>query len=246
METILANLGERAAAWNLLFSATVALSTVVYAVLTWKLVAETRSMRKAQTAPKVAVYYESRDDWMSLLNIVIRNVGMGPAYDIKLSLEPSSDSPGAHLLMTELAARNVFNTGIRFLAPGQQYLSYFTNIAEAAEEKLGARLRVTVQYRTAAGEQQTDQYVLDFAELRGILEVGEPPLTVIARSLDKVAKAAARVTAGDSRLQVDVWTNRDRNRLREQRRTCVDAQRAKKAADAPTNAQVDPRAGGPS
>jgi hypothetical protein len=45
----------------LVFSGVVALSTVVYAVLTWKLVAETRKMREAQTEPKVSVFVEMND-----------------------------------------------------------------------------------------------------------------------------------------------------------------------------------------
>ena len=39
---------------NLLFSGIVAISTVVYAFLTWQLVSETRKMRKVQTEPSVA------------------------------------------------------------------------------------------------------------------------------------------------------------------------------------------------
>ena len=40
------------------FTGVVALSTVVYAFLTWRLVSETRRMREVQTEPRVSVRVE--------------------------------------------------------------------------------------------------------------------------------------------------------------------------------------------
>ena len=44
---------------TVVFSAVVAISTVVYAALTWKLTEETRLMRRAGTQPGLSVHIES-------------------------------------------------------------------------------------------------------------------------------------------------------------------------------------------
>jgi len=50
---------------SLIFSALVAVSTMVYAVLTWKLVSETKKMREAQTEPKISVSIQPREEWIA-------------------------------------------------------------------------------------------------------------------------------------------------------------------------------------
>jgi len=48
-------LNRNSGAFTVLFSAVVALATVVYAILTWRLVTETKEMREVQTEPKIFV-----------------------------------------------------------------------------------------------------------------------------------------------------------------------------------------------
>ena len=54
---ILEFLNQNSGAFSVLFSGLVALATVVYVVLTWKLVSETKKMRKVQTEPKICVLF---------------------------------------------------------------------------------------------------------------------------------------------------------------------------------------------
>lgn len=49
---VLEFLNENRGAFAVAFSAVVAITTVVYAILTWRLVSETRKMRVAQTEPR--------------------------------------------------------------------------------------------------------------------------------------------------------------------------------------------------
>ena len=72
----------------LVFSGLVALSTLVYAVLTWRLVTETKRMREVQTEPKVSVRAElSRDVGHGGIELIIRNEGQGPAQNIRFEFE---------------------------------------------------------------------------------------------------------------------------------------------------------------
>ena len=49
---VLEFLNENRGAFAVAFSAVVAIATIVYAILTWRLVSETRKMRVAQTEPR--------------------------------------------------------------------------------------------------------------------------------------------------------------------------------------------------
>jgi len=61
---ILEFLNQNSGAFSVLFSGLVALATVVYVVLTWKLVSETKKMRKVQTEPKICVFIQPREEYI--------------------------------------------------------------------------------------------------------------------------------------------------------------------------------------
>ena len=67
------------------FTFVVAGSTVAYVILTWRLVAETRRMREAQTEPRISERSERRnkaDMWDTVrMELVIRNEGQGPGSE---------------------------------------------------------------------------------------------------------------------------------------------------------------------
>ena len=71
-----------------IFTAVVALSTGVYAVLTWQLVSETRRLREAQTEPRVSVMLELAERvGHGGMELVIRNEGQGPAQNIRFKFQ---------------------------------------------------------------------------------------------------------------------------------------------------------------
>ena len=65
------------------FTVVVAFSTVAYVFLTRRLVNEKRSLREAQTEPKIIVTLESCDFAFNLVRLKIENAGLGPATDIR-------------------------------------------------------------------------------------------------------------------------------------------------------------------
>ncbi|MGH9203325.1 MAG: hypothetical protein ACRD2A_19020, partial [Vicinamibacterales bacterium] len=74
-------LNRNSGAFNVIFALVVAGATVVYVILTHRLVTETRRMREAQTEPVVLVRIEPSDAWINLILLIVENVGPGAAYD---------------------------------------------------------------------------------------------------------------------------------------------------------------------
>jgi hypothetical protein len=109
-------LNTNAAVVSLIFSAVVAGSTVVYACLTAMLVSETHRMRQLQMQPRIEVTLQPREEWMNLISMHVRNIGLGPAYDISFELVPEAPSEGALKLIADFSTSQFLNTGLRYLA----------------------------------------------------------------------------------------------------------------------------------
>jgi hypothetical protein len=210
MSGVLKFLNDNSGAFTVVFTVVVAVATVFYAVLTWRLVKETERMRAAQTDPHVAVRIEPSDVWINLVMLVIENVGAGPAYDVKLSVTPDFTTANKQ----PLSELGMFKYGLPYMAPGQRVSHFLTSVTEDMPEleKADGRYRftITARYRTAGGAQQESDYPIDFMQLIGLSTIGEPPLRDINKQLEKLAHSLAHIEGGFGRMKVDVYTETDR------------------------------------
>jgi len=213
----------------LIFTGVVALSTVIYAVLTGILVAETRSMRFAQTEPAISVSYRMRDEYFALLDIVVSNLGPGAAYDISFEVSPVSGGSTADTIISELHNINFVKSGLKYLAPGREMASFFLNVNEDFEAKMATKIRFKASYRNAAKRSITEEFIIDFSELRGISSIGTPDMHKIAKALEQIQKDFGNITSGFKKLNVDVFTEADREENTRAIRERIDEQRRKRS-----------------
>src|SRR4051812_27728688 len=71
---------------SLVFSGVVTLATAVYAGLTWKLVSETRLLRRAQTDPHVVVWVVPSAWAFGFADLMVKNFGFGAALDVRFEI----------------------------------------------------------------------------------------------------------------------------------------------------------------
>ncbi len=234
MKLIIEYLNANAGALSALFTGIVALSTVVYAALTWRLVAETRKMRSIQTQPRISIFYRSRDEWISLLDIVIKNIGLGPAYDITFRISALNEGNGATALIKDLSRLNFLSTGLSFLAPNQEFRAFFTNATEQFEAKMDARLKFTTQYRNAFGHSYCDKYIIDLSELRGLTTFGSPPINKIAKHIEDLSRTFHHFATGFQRIKADVYNSEDRLREDQERKQQYDKKESNRNNSTPS------------
>jgi len=215
MGDLVAGLNDNAGAIQVVFSALVTLATVVYALLTWVLVSETRRMRKAQTDAKVTVSVESRPQHFGFVDIVVRNEGVGPAYDVHFGVQPLAAGAGDQSLVDTISELGFIQKGVGYFSPNQEFRSFLASLRENHELKMETTITVDVSYRTAAGEEVKDRYDLDFSVFRNMVQLGKPDLYSIAQSVEKVQKDVHHLTTGWKRLEV---ITQDKAALREERR----------------------------
>ena len=175
-----------------LFSAIVAFATVMYVILTCRLVSETKKMREAQTEPKVSVTIQPREEWINLIDMVIQNIGLGPAYNIKFEINPDFE----YMKGKFLSELGFMKNGLKYLAPNQKLQFFLTSMIENFEEKTKKSFEIKVTYQNSIGKTYKDVYMIDFSQLIGLSQLGEPPLYKIAKNVEEIKKDIHHLSTG--------------------------------------------------
>lgn len=176
-------LNQNSGAFSLIFSAIVAISTIVYACLTWKLVSETRRMRELQTEPKLSVYVQYGKYYPGIV-LVIKNIGMGPAQNIKFDV----DNDIIDTLFQPLANSHIFKYGINYLAPNQSM--YVTLLSTQKQQPTDGKFNYNISATciNSIGKKITNEFFIDFNELSSIYVEDEGSIRTISQNISKIER----------------------------------------------------------
>ena len=198
---------------TLIFSGVVALSTVIYAILTWRLAAETIRMRKAQTDPCVSIYLEQHPTLFHFFDLIIKNIGSGPAYDVTFIVLEDFDIPEGR----KLSQIDFIKEGISYMPPDYQIRSYFLTFLGNCEKIIDKSIKVKVSYKNAQKNNMSEIISLNMSQFSGIQMLGGDPLDKIAKSMESIEKNVHHITTGFNHLTVDTYDSEDRAKLKEER-----------------------------
>lgn len=187
-----------------IFSFIVASATAVYAVLTWRLVAETRKMREIQTEPNIFISLQSKEERAGFIDLVIQNIGLGAAHKLKFDLRTDFEYSKGRFL----SRVNFIKNGVNYLAPNQPIKHFLTGLVGKKElEK--TKIVIRVEYENFMGKLYQKEYILDFSEFYGRRRVGHPPLIDIADNLKKIEGYIRQVSLGKNKIKVATYTMKD-------------------------------------
>lgn len=212
MTQIMAFLNSNSGALNVIFASVVTISTVAYAILTWSLVSETKRMREAQTEPRVEITLKPLDFAINIVSLQVRNIGLGPARNVKFTSRVTSGGVGAEKLLDEFNKANFLKAGLKYFGPGHEFSSGYTKITENFDAKIASVLNYDIEYESVTGKRYRDQITIDVAELKGMNQIGKPNLYVIAQSIEAIQKEFSHVVSGFKKIHANVYTAEDRNR----------------------------------
>jgi hypothetical protein len=176
----------------------VAVATVVTTVLNQRLVRETVSLRKAETDPDIALYIEPRKHQHGFYNVVIRNVGRGPAYRVSFLMDRSWDG----LKDSHFSDMVLFKDGVKYLAPDQEIRSFVGTFQDLDR----GPLTVGPTYYGKAGRRSlfTEEFTLDVRQFMGTVGVGRSPEREVVGALKQIAQDLHRLQLGWRTLRVRV------------------------------------------
>jgi hypothetical protein len=180
---------------TLVFAFAVTVSTIVYAYLTWKLVNETKRMRKAQTDPEISISLIQNDKTsIDFIDLVIENIGLGPAYNIKFTV--LSEFKLKNLLLSEVG---FIKSGIAYFAPKRPMNLWVGSFIH--DEKLENKsIELNVTYSNSRGEQFNDKFTLNFSQFSFFTQLGTPPLIKISEHLKSIESNMKDIAIGFKNL----------------------------------------------
>lgn len=219
---ILDYLNKNSGALTVLFTAVVTVSTVAYAVLTSILVSETKRMRQVQTEPRIEVTIKSFDFAINIVRLHIRNIGLGPAMNVRFTPRVLSGGEPAQALLKEFTKTNFFKVGLKYFGPGQERYSHYTQMTEGHDGKIESVLAIDLAYESATGIKYQEQATIDMSELKGECQLGTPNLYSIAKSLEKIQGDFSNITSGFKKIGTNVFTSEDREKEQASRRAFID------------------------
>lgn len=195
-------LEDNASVFTIIFSALVTFATIVYAILTWQLVSETRKMREIQTEPKISIIVQPREESLSLIDMIIENIGSGPAYNINFEITPDIELSAGKFLNKSGFIKN----GLRYLSPRQKIQFYFTTLFENYEKKIKSFFEIKVMYQNNMGKKYEDIFIIDFSQFADLNTFGEPSLYNLSKNIEKIQNDIHNISSGLSKLKVITYT----------------------------------------
>lgn len=163
---------------QLVFSGLVAMSTVVYALLTWKLVNETRKIREFQITPDINVYFEISETNASFFYIVIENMGLGVALNVNFNIKKDFQNYDDEFY--KLSSKGIITKGLKNFYPKQRFRYFFTDLSHNHEKKLTDSINLQVSYEDILKGKYTKQFELILDEISGSSKFN-PPDTYVGR-----------------------------------------------------------------
>ncbi|MBB1378783.1 hypothetical protein [Pseudoalteromonas sp. SR43-2] len=208
-----------------------ALATVAIAVLTFILAKETwylreaqieqiNSLRKENIRPAVSVTLKNSDIAFNLMMVNLSNLGKGIARNISFKFIDKSGteiSEGNNVIVDLFLNLHVFSNGMHSLGINQSidsFLFSFYDLKGKLEDNdiFTPFFTIIVSYSDVEGNIYTNELTIDFAEFKGITEIGGGnPLHKMAEDLKKLREQIEKMTSSSpKKLHVNTYTSRDR------------------------------------
>jgi hypothetical protein len=222
-----------------LASILVAPFTLGLVALSWVLARETRQTWVQNRTPNVVVTIESSRVSLNHMQLVIENVGGGPAYDLSITFDPDLELQSGQSKKPPRMISSIPLLRFPILKPRQSLTTYLAAWGEINPK----RTHVTATYRDADGETHTSINEIDLSRFEGTGPIGTEPLLKIAEETGKIRSAVEQLASGFKRLNVDIHTAQDRVEERKQQEAWLARQQRRnedKKNDAPDQASGAP------
>lgn len=181
-----------------------AIATAVLAIATVLLFSETAKMRKAQTAPEIAMTIQPRENWINFIDMVIENIGLGSARNIRFEAISDFEYEDGKFVSNIGYIKN----GLDYLAPKQKLTFFLTNMTDNFEKKRNKQFEIKVTYQDTTNKSYEHKFKIDFSRLEGLSQVGKPPIYMIAEGIKDLKEDVHRLSTG-RRMEVVAYTKKD-------------------------------------
>lgn len=171
---------------------------------------ENKKLREEGSEPHIVVFLYPTERFPTIANIVVANVGKGPARNIKIT----HDATETDFVRCGVHSRSLsLFEGWRVLPQGERLSLFFGEWPKLLSDPKLPPFNVQVSYESADGRILKTSYRLNVAEFDGIITIGSPPDHEMAEALKKISDQLKNWASGFSRLKVETITTREKQRL---------------------------------
>lgn len=201
-----------------------AIATVAISILTFILAKETwylrlaqldqiNEIRKENIRPNIGVQILSSRHALNFMNVKVSNKGKGIAKNISFRFidRDGNEIDSSNAVISSFIRLNAFKNGLNTLGIDQEFNSFLFSFFEIGDDIFKTYFRLEVKFSDVSGNEYSNEYVFDFAEYKGVTEVGADPLCKIAKELEQMQKVLTGLS-GNKRLNINSFDNNDRNK----------------------------------
>ncbi|XKH54437.1 hypothetical protein LG284_05455 [Citricoccus nitrophenolicus] len=191
----------------------VAVVAAIYARNQW---VEARKASREASRPYVIVATEPSGESQQLFDLVVRNIGVRPAMDVTIKLDPPprrvEEAPGH-----EMANMKMLKEPIAMIAPNQELRAFYdSHIDRQGVEDVPSTHRVALSYRDSSGNQYSESSVVDIEAMKGTMHTAVQTTHHIGKTLEKMEKTFRQSSVlhrrGAVQVEASVESRGDRQR----------------------------------
>ena len=162
---------------ELLLSIVLAMCTAAYTIINFCMLLENKRIRKQKITPFLIAYLKSSDNH-SVLELIIENIGEGPAQNVKATLNKDYNQFGQKGSL--LSNQGLFKNGFNDFPPNYK-LKYFIHcMTEIDFNSKDSQLLIELTYNRIDGKRYSQTYELTFSQVSG-QNYSTPPETYIGQ-----------------------------------------------------------------
>lgn len=175
---------------TLLFSLVVMISTVVYAILTKKLVNETIIMRRIQTDPKIMIDISPTEHQAYLFNFLIENIGKSAAVNITFRLIDEPDFKNNK----KISQYSFIQKGIKAMSPNEKFKTFLFSTINEDITFTDNQFTIIVEYEDLNKRKYSENIIFDLEYLNDLKYVNSDPIHIISDNIKKIEKSLTKIS----------------------------------------------------
>ena len=152
---------------------------------------------------------------MHFLDLIIKNIGLGPAYDVAFKVLEEFELP--EKTDRKVSEIDFINEGIKYMPPNHSVETYAFSLLGQYERIIDKTIKIKVSYKNSEKKNLSEIIHLNMSQFKGKQSLGEDPLNKLAKNVESIQKDIHHLSSGFHHLRVDTYTLEDREKIKVER-----------------------------
>ena len=171
--------------------AVIAIFTGFYVIGTLFMWWELRKSRLRLDKPNIQISFEPQKRWGNFFDLVVKNLGNVPVYDLEFKIEPSNLKTLGKRKLEDL---NLFKRSIPVFGVGEELKTFAIAYVDFINSDQPKQFSVTARYKTKDGRPVSEKYNFDMEIYKGMSAFSEKSLNEVVEQLEKLNEILKEIT----------------------------------------------------